>query len=108
MGAWIANATPLATEATISSLPSPRAGTVKNLRAVSTNGNISGAAMIMTLRKNGADQTVVATITSGAASGSDTSNSFAVAIGDLLSVKITGNGTIIPVGSSVWASVEIQ
>lgn len=108
MGAWIANATPIATEATISSLPAPRAGTVKNLRAVSTNGNISVADMIMTMRKNGVDQTVVATITNGASSGSDTTNSFAVAIGDLLSIKITGNGTTVPTGSSVWASVEIQ
>lgn len=107
MGAWVANTTPIATEATISSLPAARNGTVRNLRLISTNGNITTANFVATVRKNGVDQLLTATIVSGASSGSDPAHGFTVVAGDLLSVKITGNGTTIPVGSSVWASVEI-
>lgn len=76
------------TTETDSKFPCPVAGTVKNLY-VSADGAISGAnTAIFTVRKNGADQAVTCTVTAGALTANDTTHSFTVALGDLLSVKL--------------------
>lgn len=70
----------------------PVAATLKNLYVRTSNSQGVGT-MTVTLRKNTADTTVIATVGSGAAAGvfSDTSNSFTIAAGDLFSIKYVNN-----------------
>lgn len=74
----------------------PVAGTLRNFY-ITTSGAQSGTgSFVLTVRKNGVDQTVVITIAAGAAEGnfSDVSNSFAVAAGDKISVKGLNNASV--------------
>lgn len=73
-----------------------RSGTVKRLYVYLTAALSGGSTHTYTMRKNGSDQSVTFTIPDGAQSGSDTSNSFSVAAGDLISIKLvigTANST---------------
>jgi len=75
--------------------PIPAAGTIKNLFIRTNSAQGAGGSSVFTLRKNGVDQAVVATIGAGAAAGtfSDTINSFTVAQGDLISLKVLNNSS---------------
>lgn len=64
-----------------------RAGTVKNLRCFLGIAPGGVDTVIVTLRKNAADQTTTCTITGAATTCSDTSNTFSVAAADQLSIK---------------------
>jgi hypothetical protein len=69
------------------------AGTISNLylfqRVGSTGGNC-----VYTVRKNGVDQTLTATIAAAGTTGNDTAHSFTVAKGDYISIKqVAGGGT---------------
>jgi hypothetical protein len=66
-------------------IPSPAAGTIRNLVLKCTTGNVGGT-RAFTVRKNGVNQTLTATIANGASLAQDTTNSFSVAVGDLVSV----------------------
>lgn len=84
-------------------IAAPTAGTFSNLYTV---GGIPGAgkSYAVTLRKNGADTTLVATA-SGAGSGSanDTTHTVSVAAGDLIDFSGTPTGT--PAGGVAYASM---
>ena len=65
-----------------------RPGRVRNLRGKFVAG-VGGGNNTFTVRKNGVDQTLAFTVANTATSGSDTTHSFAVVAGDLISIKIT-------------------
>lgn len=65
------------------------AGTIKNLYVkMSASAGSDPDAYRFTLRKNGVSQSLTVTITATATTGNDTSNSFSVAAGDLLTLLI--------------------
>jgi hypothetical protein len=79
----------LAVETTVEiQQPAPRAGRVRNLRLRCTAGT-GGGNNTYRVRKNGADVAIQFTIANTATSGSDTSNSFTVVAGDLISVRVS-------------------
>jgi hypothetical protein len=65
----------------------PRPGRIRNLRGKFVAG-VGGGNNTFTVRKNGADQTLSFTILNTATAGSDTTHSFAVVAGDLISISI--------------------
>lgn len=80
----------------------PRAGTVQTLYVEASSGHGSGD-NVYTLRKNGSDQAVTCTITGAATTCSDLTHNFAVAAGDLLSVKVvTASGGLAVAVSHAW------
>lgn len=82
----------------------PLAGTVKNLYVELTN-NPGAYDVVFTITKGGADQALTCTI-NNATTGNDTSNSFAVAAGDLLGIKcVTPNGAT---GGASLVAIEID
>ena len=83
---------PLATEGD-TQFPFPTAGTIRNLYIRTSNTQNAGGSLVLTVRLNGADTALVATVTAGGAAGvySDTSNSFTVAAGDVISFKYVNN-----------------
>lgn len=84
--------------------PAIRTGTLQNLRVRTISGNVSVANATFTVQVNGADTAITCTIASGASSASDLTHTAAVNVGDLVSVKITGNGTTLP--SVTWETLE--
>jgi len=86
----------------------PFDGTISALHIKVTSGNISVANWIATLRKNGADTAVTATVNSGANSGNSGATSVAVTKDDFLSIKITGNGTTAPAAGPVVHTIEVS
>lgn len=71
------------------------AGTIKNLYVRTSTAQSGTGSLVVTLRNNTADTTVTLTIAAGAAAGTftDLVNSFTVAAGDDLSIKIVNNAT---------------
>lgn len=65
-----------------------RAGTIRNLRLHCTAGT-GGNLNTYTVRKNGVNTTLTFTINNATGSGSDTTHSFTVAAGDLISIQVT-------------------
>ena len=84
----------------------PQAGTIKNLfiRQNTTAGN--GNAIVYTLRKNGAAQTLTVSIASTTQNGSDVTHSFAVAQGDTLDIEVTKAASVGTSPSDITATVE--
>jgi len=66
--------------------------TVKNLR-VCVSATVSATTTVLTIRKNGADTGVTATLTTSGRIVSDLVNTVAFAAGDLISVKIVSGAT---------------
>jgi hypothetical protein len=80
-------------------------GTVRNLY-FAINAAEATNDITITVRKNGTDQTLTVTLTHGSTSVSDTTHSFTVAAGDLLSVKSVSS-VASAVVTSPLASVEL-
>lgn len=68
-----------------------RAGTVKSMRCFLGTAPGGADTAAFTVRKNGSDGAVTCTITGSATTCSDTSNSFTVAAGDRLSIKVVSS-----------------
>lgn len=81
-----------------------RAATVRNFYILTNNAQPASGALVLTLRKNGSDQSVTITIAAGSAAGSfsDTSNSFQVAAGDLLTIKAVNSATSTSAQLLAW------
>ncbi len=76
-------------------LAMPRPGTIRNLRLRCTAGT-GGGTNTYTVRKNGVDTTLTVAILNTAITGTDTTHSFTVAKGDLISQRVSkssGAGT---------------
>lgn len=70
----------------------PTAGTFSKLY-IQLDGVAGGTNYVWTMYKNGSSTALTVTIGAGAATGSDTSNSFTVAAGDRIVLQCTPNGT---------------
>jgi hypothetical protein len=71
-------------------IPVPFSGTVKNLHVQYENGSTVSTNRTFTVRQNGVDSSLTCVVSS--ATGSDTTHSFSVSAGDLISVKVVGAG----------------
>jgi len=80
------------------------AGTLSNFRMKYTAGTSNGAATAI-LRKNGTNTSMTATVANGASSGSDTTHTVSVAIGDIISIISTTSSTP-SVNAILWISVD--
>lgn len=74
-------------------------GTVRNLRVDLDSGSLgAGETIVLTVRKNGSNTSVTATMSEGETTANSSSNDFTVAAGDKLSIScvsdITGYGSI--------------
>lgn len=70
------------------------AGTIKKMRVLlSANVGGSGQTWVTALSKNGSDSALTCSIASGAATGSDTSNTVSLVDGDLISSHVTTSAT---------------
>src|SRR5579871_596071 len=88
-------ASPSATEANVD-IDSPASATITNMFVQINVALGTGNTGVFTFRKNGASQSVTCTISgSSATSCSDTTHSFAVSQGDLLTVQLVTTGTIV-------------
>ena len=82
------------------SLVMATAGTIRNLRARAGTAGVGVGSGAITLRKNGVDTTVVCTMNTGN-NCNDTTHSFTVAAGDLISVKM------VTIGGETLANVRV-
>lgn len=73
----------------------PRSGTIKNFYIMTSDGQPASGSLVFTLRKNGADTSIVITIAAGSAAGtySDTSNTVSITAGDVITMQIVNNAT---------------
>ncbi len=86
------------TEASVSNVRFPMAGTVSNFYAKCQTAPGTGKSWICTVRKNGVDTTVTATVSDTNTTATDTTHSFTVAAGDYITIRWTPSGA--PTGSS--------
>lgn len=86
----------------------PYAGTFRNLGVITTSAQPGAGSLVFTVRKNGVDTAVVATVTAGAAAGvfTDLTHSVAFAAGDLFSLKIQNNDGATP--SATFTSFSLE
>jgi hypothetical protein len=90
------------------SIPVNRPGTVRNLYVNVVGAGTGAATVTYTVRKNGADQTLLTTLGNTATgAASDLVNSFTVVAGDLISIQITKSGVVAAGQTNVFATVEI-
>lgn len=82
----------------------PIACKLSNLYVFGT-GNSTGGTTTVTVRKNGVDQALTCTVSSGAATANDTTHSVTFAAGDRLSIKIVSNSGVSPVMTQPSACV---
>lgn len=77
-------------------VPVPLAGTFKNFYVRTTSTQSGTGSLVITMRKNGVDTTIIVTVAAGASAGtvSDTTHSFTVAAGDLITMSIVNNATV--------------
>ena len=76
----------------------PRAGTVQGFCIVNGDGQDSSGSLVVTIQKNGVDTGITYTLTSANTSTAytancDSTNNFAVSLGDKLAVKFVNNAT---------------
>jgi pectate lyase-like protein len=85
-----------------------RAGTIRNLYIEAKTAGTDTQVVTYTVRKNGVDTTLKATINNDATgSASDTTHSFTVVAGDLISVKVTKAAGVTAGQQNVTATVEL-
>lgn len=89
-------------------VPVTRPGTVRNLRLQIATAGTGSQTVTFTVRKNGVDTAIVATINNTATGlTSDTSDSFTVVAGDLLSIKVTKAAIVAAGQAQVAGSLEL-
>jgi hypothetical protein len=102
-GPW--GRTDVATE-TSATWPAFRAGTLQNLRLKLSTGTVTTANLIATVRVNASNTTITATIaTGGATTAADATHTATISDQDLLSIAITGNGTVTT--GNCWLELDI-
>jgi len=86
----------------------PVAGSIKNLYVLTSTSQPAGGPQVCIVRKNGANTSLTASISAGAAAGtfSDTTNSVSVAAGDKLSLQISSSVASSATIVSVAAIIE--
>jgi hypothetical protein len=94
------------------SFPVPAAGTLSSLQvevsaAPGTTTGGGARSLVMTVRKNGANTSLVCTVTGSATSCSDPSDTVAFAAGDTLDLQLVPTAFMTPVGNLTW-SVKLR
>lgn len=76
--------------------PLPFSGTAKNFYFITSTTQSGTGSLVLTVRKNGADTSIVITIAAGSAAGtfSNTSDTASFTAGDTLAVKVTNNASV--------------
>lgn len=88
-------------------LPVPRPGTMRNLR-INCIAGVGPGNVTVTVRKNGVATTLTVTMLNTATSGSDTTHSFTVAAGDLISVQVTKDTLPVSAQANMAATFELS
>jgi hypothetical protein len=83
-----------------------RVGTIKHLYVRHNTPGGNGNAVVYTVRKNGAAQSVTVSLASTGTSGSDVANSFVVAAGDTLDIEVTKAASIGASPDNITAMLE--
>jgi hypothetical protein len=100
---WIAIASAIESQ-----IPITRPGTIRNLRVRVNGAGTDSATVTFTVRKNGVDQALVATINNNTTgNATDLVNSFTVVAGDLLSIKVTKTVIVTAGQTFVTGAVEV-
>lgn len=88
----------------------PIAGTVKNLYVLTSTTQSANNSQVCTVRKNGVNTSIVATIAASAAAGtfSDTTNTVSVAAGDKLSLQVQNNAASGTAATIVSVAIIIE
>ena len=98
----------LAASATELQIPISRSGTIRNLHVNVVGAGTGAATVTFTVRKNGVDTTLLSTISNTATgAANDTTHSFTVVAGDLVSISILKSGAVAAGQTNVVASVEL-
>jgi len=85
-----------------------RAGTIRNLRVQIATAGVDTQTVTFTVRKNGVDTTLTCTKANDAAgAASDTTHSFTVVAGDLLSISVTKAAVVTSGQVGVTATIEL-
>jgi pectate lyase-like protein len=96
----------LATETTVElQWTAPRVGTIRNLRVNCTAG-VGSLNVTYTVRKNGVNTTLTTTFNNTLTASSDTTHSFTVVAGDLISIQITKVSAPATPQTNIAATVE--
>jgi hypothetical protein len=85
-------------------IPLPSAGTIRNLRVVSSVAGNAGTASVFTVYKNGGSNSITCTIGNGATTCGDATNNFSVVAGDTVAVLYQGNNGL----ANIRVSLEKQ
>jgi hypothetical protein len=89
-------------------IPATRPGTIRNLRVQVATAGVTSTTNTYTVRKNGVDTAIVATIDNTATGlASDLTHSTTIVAGDLISLKITKGGAVATGQAQVAASLEL-
>jgi hypothetical protein len=75
--------------------PAPSAGTIGNLYVVLTVAPGAGTSRTITIKKNNSNQTLTCTVSDAATTCNDTSHTFSVTAGDVLSWTATLSGSVV-------------
>ena len=85
-----------------------RPGTIRNLYVQVATAGTGAGQVTFTVRKNGSDQTLTCGLDNTATgAASDTTHSFTVVAGDLISIKVTKAGAVAAGQQDVTATVEL-
>ena len=85
-----------------------RPGTVRNLYVVVETAGVGAATVTSTVVKNGATTALTASISNTATgTASDTTDTFTVVAGDLLSIQVENSGAVATAQSNVTATIEL-
>lgn len=101
------NANNLITTENQRQIASPIAFTMSKFYITTLTSQPGTGSLVLTMRKNGSSQSLTVTIAAGAAAGvfSDTSNSFSVAAGDLLTLQVVNNASSASAQLVGWTAV---
>lgn len=87
--------------------PVPHACTVKNLYIRVGTAPGGSDTLIVTVRKNSSDQTLTVTLTGAATTGNDTTHTFSMAAGDILSISAVVSATGAPANLTIGLELAL-
>lgn len=100
---WITNASATELQFTVT-----RPGTIRNLYLEAKTAGVTTETNTYTVRKNGVDTTLTASLANDATgAASDTTHSFTVVAGDLISISVVKTGVVATGQQNVTATLEL-
>jgi len=88
-------------------LPMPNACTLSNFYLFTTTTQPASGSLVMTIRKNGVDTSLLITVAAGSVAGtySNTANSATFVAGDLMSIRFNNNATAASAGIGAFSTL---